>query len=460
MSDQYYQHIIQQQQQQYQMYQYYYPQGYVYPANANYAGMQHSTVYQQQPLQQQHHQLNYSPYAYGGVMQHQPPTQSPVVYGEPVVYKQKSRHANKQRQPATDGEQCQQYTCDTCEKTFPHRKMFESHLGQHVKCSQCDYAAAKRLVVSHEQAVHAITQPGSSTTGKTTAKQPLAASFLKVRTMDSPEEISRWIEARRRNYPTEHNIQAKQQQQKPADRRAQKRRMNDILNTFRAKKPAIADDETAALPVANDAGNMGNPNGDSYNNNDDDGDNNNDDDGPPEELGVSQRDHAASDHRNTIRCRYASKGRCRKGPSCPYKHDGAAVAVKGKQQQQQQKKIKPTLFDKLLQQDISRERLIVLDAIRLLLSQGTNDEDCQSDDASESTRTLTSTPEDGELAGEGENESSDSESSVNESSDNESSDDGSSDTDNYDTDSESTGSSEDGLNSDSEDGSISNNIQI
>ncbi|KAK0148389.1 Nuclear fragile X mental retardation-interacting protein 1 [Merluccius polli] len=87
------------------------------------------------------------------------------------------------------------FFCDTCDRGFKTQEHHSEHMSQHIKCSfpDCNFTAHEKIVSLHWRNSHA---PGS-----------------KRIKLDTPEEIAKWREERRRNYPTQDNIEKKRKVQ-------------------------------------------------------------------------------------------------------------------------------------------------------------------------------------------------------------------------------------------------------
>ncbi|XP_061692705.1 nuclear fragile X mental retardation-interacting protein 1 [Syngnathoides biaculeatus] len=81
--------------------------------------------------------------------------------------------------------------CDTCDRGFKNQEKYEEHVAQHVECSvpDCKFMAHEKIVSIHWRNTHA---PG-----------------MKRIKLDTAEEIAKWREERRKNYPTLQNVEKK-----------------------------------------------------------------------------------------------------------------------------------------------------------------------------------------------------------------------------------------------------------
>ena len=83
--------------------------------------------------------------------------------------------------------------CDTCDKGFKTENKYKEHVAEHQKChvDGCPYIAAPKLVKLHFNSQH---KPGFA---------------KKIWQLESKQDIEKWREERRKNFPTAANIAKK-----------------------------------------------------------------------------------------------------------------------------------------------------------------------------------------------------------------------------------------------------------
>ena len=275
------------------------------------------------------------------------------------------------------------YFCDACEKDFKLYAHYEAHLATHVPCSfpGCVFYASQRIVKEH----YANTHVGA---GSLNDKKRMA-------NFDSPEEIEKWREARRRNWPSATNISRKKEEEQVRKARGDctsssldKRRKGPNWE-IRVPRDSTSSRKTETKHSANmsmlpGAKEQKSEEGAcesltslfSYGSDESE-------EAPPEQAAIvrgEEKSSSKAQERESGRvCKYFARGYCSKGKDCRFQHVKQEQKPNRKKESDKEgeyvphsciKRKGPSLLDRLLQKDNERDQRVVLQCIRHLIQRG------------------------------------------------------------------------------------------
>ncbi|XP_050306782.1 FMR1-interacting protein NUFIP1-like [Anthonomus grandis grandis] len=126
-----------------------------------------------------------------------------------------------------------QFACDTCERDFYTQEQFDKHMSEHRTCNLdgCTFTAHEKIIEKHIRMQHS------------------TGLFEKIKKINSPEEIAKWIEERKKNYPSKENIEKRYQLQEEKLKKGI--RLTKNQNKFGRDKFRLANTAKKALTTAN-----------------------------------------------------------------------------------------------------------------------------------------------------------------------------------------------------------------
>lgn len=140
-----------------------------------------------------------------GIQQLSRNQQPPPMYG-PRGATIPPKHFNEYGKGPKEQPKQQKEYCEACDWEFNSLAALKSHEAEHEVCAVegCNFKAITKIVDKHIEMAH-----------KT-------GLFDQIKKLDSPEEIAKWREARKKRYPTVQNVQLRQQMQKEKFQRGEK----------------------------------------------------------------------------------------------------------------------------------------------------------------------------------------------------------------------------------------------
>ena len=102
------------------------------------------------------------------------------------------------------------WRCDACDLTLESEIAKKSHLKSHVKCTECSFEGAPKVVKGHYQSVHGKFS-GAGFKTVTVAIPGCRVQRFKICVGNRPEDVERWISERRRRFPRQQEAQESNQ---------------------------------------------------------------------------------------------------------------------------------------------------------------------------------------------------------------------------------------------------------
>lgn len=102
--------------------------------------------------------------------------------------------------PTTNSGVTSCWTCDACEITLDSERALKSHRKSHVKCSDCSFEGAPKVVKAHYQAIHGKFS-GSGFKTVTVAVPGCRVQRFRICVGNRPEDIQKWIAERKKRFP-------------------------------------------------------------------------------------------------------------------------------------------------------------------------------------------------------------------------------------------------------------------
>lgn len=250
--------------------------------------------------------------------------------------------------------------CDPCDLEFESEKALRSHRKSHVKCSDCAFEGAPKVVKGHYQASHGRFS-GSGFKTVTVSVPGCRVQRFKICVGNRPEDIKQWITERKKRFPRHRKVE---DSSSPSEAKEGKEKEGDGISMLLAGYGSSgsedevegASNETKTKTTT--GANSSNPSlvdtkkEKNY----------------PTEAGQSQAG------RRPRLCRYfARNGKCLNGDNCRFSHENPGSSLpsrRGQKRKRGGRDSSDTLLRKLLSNDMERESTMAMKMLQFLVQSG------------------------------------------------------------------------------------------
>ncbi|CAH1988379.1 unnamed protein product [Acanthoscelides obtectus] len=96
--------------------------------------------------------------------------------------------------------------CDTCDREFYDENAYNKHMSEHRMCNLdgCTFTAHEKVIEKHVRMQHA------------------TGLYDKIRNVNTPEDIAKWIQERKMKYPSKENVVKRQQEIEERSKRGER----------------------------------------------------------------------------------------------------------------------------------------------------------------------------------------------------------------------------------------------
>jgi len=287
------------------------------------------------------------------------PGQAPLSSVPPAVKPPEAKAPSTLSTPVQANSKNTSWFCDACDLALESQQALKSHRKSHVKCTECSFEGAPKIVKAHYQGSHGkFSVSGFKTV--TVAIPGCRVQRFRICVGNRPEDIQRWLAERKRRFPRQNTSQNEAGEDREALKETEKNDASQGMSSLLAGYGSSGSESENEQAIQDGEKTTANNSSTSPQKNDESETVAND---PAKSTGAALKSRP---------CRYFMRnGSCLNGDTCRFSHEIPMQRFPSDNGARKRKRgghaTSDTLLRKLLANDMERESILTMQLLEFIV---------------------------------------------------------------------------------------------